>query len=51
MGISTSPAKSKYNGGHLTDCKICRAGVYQGQKWRWSRNPIGIIHEDCEAKP
>jgi hypothetical protein len=50
--ISTPPRPSKYNGGELSTCKICRFGVYQGQQWKWSRQPIGIVHTEClEPKP
>lgn len=32
---------------HLSDCKICREGIYRGQAHRWHRSPIGLCHDDC----
>lgn len=31
----------------LSDCKICRRGIYQGQEHRWFNTPLGLSHDDC----
>jgi len=34
---------------HLSDCKICRHGIFKGRhRYSWhTGNPIGLCHNDC----
>lgn len=32
---------------YVTQCKICRDGIYQHQEFQWNRNPIGLCHTVC----
>jgi ribosomal protein L37AE/L43A len=35
---------------YLTQCKACNLGVYRTQRWVWSCDPLGIVHEDCTVR-
>lgn len=32
---------------HITDCKVCRHGIYKGQAYAWFRRPLGYSHTAC----
>lgn len=34
----------------LTDCTICRRGIFRGQPYVWLRMPTGLCHEDCARR-
>lgn len=46
-----SPGKGKGKPGFskqlLTTCKVCLCGVYEGEAWKFYRQPTGISHTDC----
>lgn len=36
---------------YISTCNACGLGVFQTQKWVFSRRPLGICHRECvEAK-
>ncbi len=35
---------------YRTHCKICRSGIYTNQPTRWSRKPLGLVHDDCVSE-
>lgn len=43
--------KANLHNTYVTQCKICRSGVYEHQLWHWSTRPIGIVHTACVVAP
>ena len=35
---------------YITHCKICRHGIYQGQRYAWYRRPLGRSHVECATR-
>lgn len=55
MTLLSDPSAAFTTSGHknlyVSQCNICGFGVFQTQKWAWSRRPLGICHSKCvEAK-
>lgn len=34
----------------LTNCKLCRHGIFRSQKKVWLPDPMGLSHEDCAKR-
>lgn len=35
---------------YVTNCKLCRQGIYRDQPHRWFSRPIGLSHDSCAAR-
>jgi hypothetical protein len=35
----------------VTECKVCRWGIFTSQPRQWSVNPVGLIHTECATRP
>lgn len=34
----------------ITTCSACGLGIYRNQARRWSRQPLGLVHDDCTGE-
>jgi hypothetical protein len=32
---------------YVSQCKICRDGIFRPQPFEWNNNPIGLCHTVC----
>jgi hypothetical protein len=45
MPIDNNNASMTNN--YVTQCKICRDGIFKHQPYVWNMNPIGLCHTIC----
>ena len=46
----TTGAANGHASRYVSTCSACRLGIYDWQPYHWSRQPLGLVHDECAPK-